>query len=61
MECKDYCGYAIMDGNIVEIDTLWNVKVGDRTDQMGHGRVEIDTLWNVKFVAEMMEIAQLFR
>ena len=35
---------------MVEIDTLWNVKIQHNTVARFRKNVEIDTLWNVKVV-----------
>ena len=39
---------------LVEIDTLWNVKMGTLPHLRRKNQVEIDTLWNVKAFAQFL-------
>ena len=48
MECKVTFSEIDDNGNMVEIDTLWNVKSTHAHDIGLWDSVEIDTLWNVK-------------
>ena len=48
VECKAKRTTAMQESILVLIETLWNVKKGNRVTQVTFDSVLIETLWNVK-------------